>query len=281
MSLLSTKAMKMAPSAAASASLTSGGSSWTSGSYVELLSATGAAAAFVGLRTNGGGAGNQQFEIDIATGASGSESVIATVRISAPNPSNGIGVYTLPIPVTGIANGGRIAARARCNNISQAIAITAFYVEDIDSDDTTMKPLNAAPSAANNASVTPSGTAWNNSSWVELTAALADPSAIAGLSIMEPNIGATPVDVEMDIGTGGAGSETVVTTLRGGAYGNSGVALFALNLPVVLPVTGGPRVAYRMRKTSTNTTAWSAALMYYADLAAPARGYVRVMTWGW
>ncbi len=116
------------------------------------------------------------------------------------------------------------------------------------------------PSAATAPNVTPSGTSFNNSAWVQLTAASDTDWLITGLSV--ETFGVTGVDFEVDIGVGGAGSEVVKTTFKGW-IGDGNVSYCFL--PSFIPVdaiASGSRVAVRMRKAGTSTAVWTFALAY-------------------
>lgn len=116
-----------------------------------------------------------------------------------------------------------------------------------------------APSAATGVSVTPSGTAWVNSAWVELVSAVAAASVLTGLMVDNANVG---VEFEVDIGTGGSGSESVISTIRGATIDNIGNhGSFALPIPID-NIANADRLAVRMRKSGTSTTAWLFAVTY-------------------
>jgi hypothetical protein len=140
---------------------------------------------------------------------------------------------------------------------------------------TTTSPLLWLPSAAAGIQLTPSGTAWTNTSWVQLTASAPSRLYSAYLAIL-PNNGAVvaQLSVEIDIGVGGAGSEVVVATVRARVMADlwgpvSTVPLGALHAFIA----AGTRVALRVRHGATgNTNVYRVALGYYADLGG-ASGY--------
>lgn len=116
-----------------------------------------------------------------------------------------------------------------------------------------------APSGATGVYVTPSGTAWSNSSWVELTSAVAAASLLTGLIIDNASVS---VEFEVDIGTGGSGSESVITTFRGATIDNLGNQ-GPIQLPIPIDnIANGVRLAVRMRKSGTSTSAWLFAVTY-------------------
>lgn len=125
------------------------------------------------------------------------------------------------------------------------------------------------PAAANGVTVTPNGTAWANSTWVQVIAATAEAWVVTHVTCRNPLINAW---VEIDVGIGAVGSETVIGTLKAGyvATNNTGQAT-TLRFPIGLnSVPAGTRVALRIRKSDTSTSAWVMAVGYVrqADIGA-------------
>jgi hypothetical protein len=117
-----------------------------------------------------------------------------------------------------------------------------------------------APAAANAVTVTPSGTAWANSAWVELTSSVAAASVLTGLMVNNQSISC---EFEVDIGTGGVGAEVVICTFRGDSIDNaSNTGPYVLPIPID-NIANAARLAVRMRKSGTNTTTWFFAASYY------------------
>jgi hypothetical protein len=265
MSVLSSVPIKVAPPAAAGATLTTAASAWTSGAWVELLSATSAAAHLLGIYQNTSATGAVQYEVDIGVGASGSESVLSTFRINCG--SFGIaqtGTIWMPIAVSGIGNGDRISARARCSQAGggATIQVAAHYAESFAAD-SIASALRHLPSAAALATLTPSGTGWANSAYSEITSSLASNALAAGLSLSR---GVGGVDYELDIATGSAGAEVVKQTIRGSSKStaSTGGNPHLDYLPAVYDaLASGARVAWRLRKSGTDTATWGAGLVYY------------------
>lgn len=107
--------------------LSTGGSAWSSGSWVQVLASAATDLGLYGLALFTHGA--FEFEVDIGIGGSGSESVIWTVRFTNSStffPHHGL---TPPGPVRFIPSGSRIAARARDANGSQNITVYPNLVE--------------------------------------------------------------------------------------------------------------------------------------------------------
>ncbi len=125
-----------------------------------------------------------------------------------------------------------------------------------------------APAAAANVTLTPSGSAWSNSAWVELHAAMPAASVLTGI-VVSTNWGDGPSTTntwEIDVGTGGAGSEVVIATFNGvirGSFGQNPDSM--LWIPCVIGIdniANGVRLAARIRHSSTDVTVWTVAATY-------------------
>lgn len=123
-------------------------------------------------------------------------------------------------------------------------------------------PQKWLPSAALGVSVTPAGSAWGNSAWVQISASMSLASTLAALNV-NAAAGGVPSDFEVDIGVGGAGSEQVIATYRGRIESLIGASLIVFPTPIKDKIPASSRVAVRMRKTGTDTTAWRFAIGYY------------------
>lgn len=130
-------------------------------------------------------------------------------------------------------------------------------------------PLLHLPAAANGVTVTSSSTAWNNSSWVEIEDSIANTSLLVAISAFCTDTGNSH-QFEVDIGKGAAGSETVVTTIRGKSnpvllnIGEDSV----FNLPIAIDgFASGNRVACRIR------TSASSAIDFRVKISVVATGY--------
>jgi hypothetical protein len=211
-----------APAAADSISITPSGVAWTNSAYVTVLDPTPAACVLTGITTyTGDGASNSinyDAEIDIATGAAGVEVVIATVRVAnnlifqsgVTGPTHWSG---MPIPIDAIGSGVRVSARLRKNNTNLTpwtVAITYLQKPLTSLIQTTIAAPKTLPPAAAGVAVTASSTLWANGSWAQLRAASGASLVITGVALRTGSGGT----FELDLGIGGAGAETVITTLR-------------------------------------------------------------------
>jgi hypothetical protein len=123
------------------------------------------------------------------------------------------------------------------------------------------------PTAANAVTVTPNATAWANSAWFEVVPVNTITHQFVGVPVLSPPASSPPgdLDVELDVGVGGAGSEEVRDTWRFGvASGNaSGGWRPPLRFPLTDHFNAGHRVSVRMRKTGTSTANWFCKWLYY------------------
>lgn len=260
---------KTIPSAADGITMTLDTVAWTYNAWVEITASAPANAVLAGaLITNSNVNSNIDREIQVGIGASSSESAICTFRIGIPSPSSGrYQALMLPVPISGIG-GQRVSFRGRTSDTGGAtVGIALLYLDNPSSQIYTNKFLTCVPNGANGVSVTPNGTAWANSSWVELTSGIANPIAIAGITVTTASFNATQaIDVEWELGTGAGGAETAITSIRHntGSTGNCRQVWMLFN--GIYTLAASTRVAVRMRKNGTNTTAWRVSLLYYDNL---------------
>ncbi len=256
-----TSAIKTLPSAAGGVTVTPTTTAWANGAWVQITASTVNAIVLVGVMVGGGPA--NEFEIDIGKGPSGSETVVGTLSGNADSAAGNPSVLYFPIPINNIGASTRVAARARISGTTAtAFTIKLMYYDSPagGSVATTVNASLVAPSAAAGISITPSGTAWANSSWAQVIASTGDAIAVGGITL---NPGAA-VEFEIDIGKGASGSEVVVTTVRGRDENTSYATPKTITLtPLLDNIPSGTRVAVRLRKAGTSTTAWTAKLIYY------------------
>jgi hypothetical protein len=268
-SVLTSTPLKSAPSGAAGVAITTGAAP-AFGAWVEIITSTAAPIAIAGVEIFGGSYSDSWWELDLGTGAASAEVSVGTLRLYLYNSGSGTiptGVL-LPVPLGGIGAGVRVAVRARSTS-GAPTNVALNYYENLSSDQvtTSSQVLSSAPSGAGTASLTPNATAWANSAWVQLLASAPADLGLFGLAHgVTPNAAAG--GVEYDLGTGAAGSEVVVTTLRDAANGGFGSKLCCTWLPGIYPITAGTRLAVRMRKSDTSTSAHPIAVLYYSGVSA-------------
>lgn len=258
-----TNAQKVSPSAATGVSVTPSGTAWANSAWVELDAAVAASSVLTSVMVDNANVG-VEFEVDIGTGGSGSETAIATVRGASVDNVGNIGNLIFPIPIDNIANGDRLSVRMRKSGTSTSawlFAVTYLLKPITGTLLTTASPLLSAPAAAAGIAVT-SGTAWVSGSWVQIFSSTPAALVLVGVQAKSPVANA---DFEIDIGTGGAGSETAITTLR---YNWNSTA-FGGGCPLVLwfltpldNIATSTRVSARAR-CSQSTKVVTLALLYH------------------
>jgi hypothetical protein len=262
--LTTTRSLTVTPSAADPVALTSNATAWVSGSYVEVVAATAAAIQLVGLAFTPTGTSGHAVEIDIAKGTAGNESVVATFRIFNRFGDNQDSWFPLPIPVDLIPASTRVSARLRTSVVgsTRTHSISIGYYEQLEAEHRTTSLHAALPAAANDIVMVGTTVTWTNSAWAEVTSGLSAAIHLSGFTLNAPT--SAPFDLEIDVGIGTAGAETVITTFRdsisflGQGYWHS--------LPAVLRIDASTRIATRIRKQSITAGDWGIALTHYGAL---------------
>jgi hypothetical protein len=129
--------------------------------------------------------------------------------------------------------------------------------------------MRSAPSAADGALVTPSGSAWVSGSWSEIEAAAAEDWILTGVTYKAPSTAKNVGNYfEIDIGIGDAGNESVISTICGLMGSNSSTAADPQNyFPFPIPadvVSAGMRVSARLRQVDADTGDWNVGINYFA-----------------
>ncbi len=246
------------PPAAGSVTLTPNASAWANSSYAQLTASTSFAAILKSITvTPFSGAADQsnlnvisEFEIDIATGAAASEVVIATIiGVTQGNTWGGCPNVTLelPIPVENIAASARLSWRLRKGNTSVVIwgcAATVINKPVTGNISTTTNVPSCLPSGADGISIFSPVAVWGNSAYTQITASTSGALVLAGLAWLYP----AGTQCEIDIATGGAGSETVITTFRhqGNSSGQLTPGYIPLR-PLLDNIANGVRISVRVR----------------------------------
>lgn len=255
---LTTVASKTFPAAADRSSMTTNATGWLNVAYVELATSAAADLTVDNFVVDGTGGTN---EFDIAVGAAASEVVVGTFKWvwsvnSQPN------VIDIVSPWQGIAAGQRVAWRARSTTSSATHSLAIVYREDNDATVSVAASPKCVPSAANGVSVAGNASAWANSAYVELTSGLAN--VIAAYSLTH-NAAHTTTNVEFELATGAAGSETPITVMPTTVYlAGSGTPIVVI-LGALLKIDASIRIAVRFRKTGTSTVAMDRMSLNYFD----------------
>lgn len=117
------------------------------------------------------------------------------------------------------------------------------------SDSTTLR-YQTYPPTKNDVSVVPSATPWENTAWTQILWPYGQPLFLWSLECLIPNVVAT--EVEIDVGIGAAGSETVIATFKAAVInGNAAMPpLLPFFVPYDLPAF--TRVAFRARSEAND-----------------------------
>jgi hypothetical protein len=261
-SLTTNKPLKITPAAATAVTVTCG-AAFTFGSWTELNASMSATSQLAGFEAVPSAIG--AYDIEFGIGAAASEVGFGNVMVDVANTTIGSNLFLLPVPINAIPSGSRLSARVRRGLNAGSVALKPIFYEGLAADHQIAgtSPYNYAPFGVAPVSVTPNAGAWSNSDWCELTSGLADESALLGVTMLgnDPD-----VEWEIDLGSGAAGFETVLTTLRS----DTGAAVTGYTnryLPRPFPVAASTRIACRLRKSDTSVAVNKVYLLYIGDVA--------------
>lgn len=230
------------------------------GSYAEITASTPHAAARMLVHiwdTDVTSAGNDDYLVDIATGAVESPTIIfADLLVSVVQTQFGHAAYDFPCDV---AIGTRLSARVQCTRLSKVVHVSVVLMTGTTTPRTvTTYGANAADSGG--VEVDGGGAANTKGAWVELTASSAATEAlIVAVGNDATALGLSTVRVSgrdyfVDVGTGAALSETVV--LANLHFQAESVAVPTPHHSGILPfsVAAGTRIAVRAQYNGATTT---------------------------
>lgn len=233
------------------------GTANTKGSYVELSASTGVTAwAFtiqVAYQTSN--TLNDQYLIDIATGASMSESVIyANMAVEAGQVR---GTFGCPFVPLAIATGTRVSARVQNSSAATTSVIGLSLVlcqEDSVSGATSSQTYGADTSDSGGASVDPGGSANTKGSYTEITASSSADLNFLVLDVSPPdNAVLTSASWLIDVATGASMSESVIVANLTLSTSASTDTLFGYPISFFTPdVASGTRIAVRSQCSITD-----------------------------
>jgi hypothetical protein len=192
------------------------------------------------------------FEIEVATGGAGAEAPIGVLKGWANRILDGAGeqaVMALPIPIDALTVGTRVSYRLRKSGTSTTAWNAAFtsIVKPITGVLLSTTNLSKClPAAAAPTSTTSGGSAWASGSYVQMTATAAAALVVFGVLAQGTTYW------EFDLATGGAGAETVITTVSGDETAH---AAGYVPLPNPLDnIASSARVAVRSRGNNASQT---------------------------
>lgn len=237
------------PASTAGTTITSGGSTTTKGTYVELIAATVRDANWILIHLTNNSSTGSSHNIDIAIGSATEQVIIPDLQCIAKARS-GVAPYLFPIFIPA---GSRITARlAAPSSNTIEIAITLFSGTNIS---TGGQPSAAVCYGATGASigtnVDPGGSANTDSAWTQITASTtrAHNWLVIGGNLGDGNLAATTKWL-IDIGIGSATeSEIVGDLLAGSGSANHVAANFPMCFPYFVPAAS--RLSVRLRSNVT------------------------------
>jgi hypothetical protein len=223
----------------AEVSLTANTSAHTKGSYSELIASTSANAGLLVLMVQdiSTAATNTATLIDIATGASGSETVIiSNLAVGGALATTGPTGVAVAVPLK-IASGTRISARIQSVVTGGKTATAQVFLFDVGGDYAT------APTSVDvitGDTATSQGISFSGSSgtWVQAIASTSRAYRAVAIMPSTHNSNIATIAPQLEIGVGGAGSEQVFGSTVA-SYGNNEnvqssppyLSLFGRNIP--------------------------------------------------
>lgn len=240
-----------------STAVTTGGTAHTWGSWVEVTASTTAASQWlhiVGLSTNSANTTNTSTLLQVGTGSAGSETALVTFAAGYRNGSPGSSVAMIANCPCPIPTGTRIAVRAQSVRTSQSVTVavgTSTYNGKVSA------PIAWGVDTATSKGITLTAPTGSNvtGAWTEITSSSSGAVMALHLGPQMAGASATAVQtVDIEIGTGTAGSETVVGSMRM----THGIAeSLTPHTPVLIPalIPAGTRIAARVTRSDTGAIA--------------------------
>jgi hypothetical protein len=219
---------------------------------------------------NGGSTGNDNLEMQFGTGGAGEEvSISAPLLISANQVNCAYEVLMLPVAIGNIDANARLSVRLRSiSATSTTYHFALMYSVGLSNGAATTAAYNYAPTGSGSgwltsgALLTPNASPWVNSAWVEVV-------TLIGAGTMLLAVGPQPSNLwggesyEMDIGSGLAGAEVVMTTFRNTFSWVGDQGFQNTFLPAVYPIGLDTRIACRIRVSATSADPIRMHLLYF------------------
>lgn len=194
---------------------------WTPGPWTEMIASTSTEIQLAGIVKLGGSTASTTL-VDIAVGAAGEETIIASVRTLFATNAAYAGNYAFwfPAPIAQIPIGSRVVARIyRVKAAGFASAgwesgtFQLQYYEDADAGISTTQNASCIPYATHGKELTSNAIAWENSDWCEITPGIPREIGMYAITSVAESAAGTRHE-EWDIAFGAEGEEVVQTTLR-------------------------------------------------------------------
>lgn len=242
--------------------VTASASTHTKGSYTQAIASTSIAADALLLTVTGMNDGaDRRYLFDVATGGAGSEVVLLPNLFAACVTYGAPLVHQMLIPVS-VAAGTRIALRCQ-SNVGSGSIFVAVHV--LNGEAATLYKLGSAVAATYGAdtansrgtTIDPGGSANTKGSYSQITAATSSTNNAKWMIVhlaQVGNVSPSTANYQIDIATGGAGSEAVAWPDLPGAARISVPGFWPQTyiLPVDIPT--GTRIAVRAQCDITDAT---------------------------
>ena len=263
------------PSAAAGISVTPNAGSLVNSVWAEIIASTPEEWALASIAVSAG-INPGQFRIMIGIGAAASEVEIANItgflgsQLGVPDEQTPNCNLQIPIPVI-VPTGSRLSwrlAKVGTDVTDWEIKLNYYKTPVTGSNRILPVTVNAAEMLAS-ISLTPNTGDFAYSAWHEYVAATDAQTLITALAV---SVGANVSSFEIDIGTGLAGEEIVLTTIKSDSFNTTALAIGGFYQFLIRPfysVPAGTRIVIRMRKSGTSSAAWGARLTTYEDVITP------------
>lgn len=214
----------------------------------------------------------------IATGSAGNETLVAS-GIAQHGVGFGGGRFNITLPYARyIGAGERVSIRISVQGLSVGLGhyVALGYINNPSTtpdfqnwteDEVVGEAVYTNLPTSLNIGIATNASAWVSGSWVEVDSSLPADRVLLGMTLASISV---PVDAELDLGTGAAGSETVIHTVRHEMTDTVSGCSFAWNLfafPLMLPAS--ERFAVRMRCSRAAATTFNVNFLYAATPVSP------------
>lgn len=260
MSRLTAVPISFYPSGSTPTLLSTSASSWAWTSWSEIITSA-AANTYLAAVEVYCSVGQVQFEVEVGIGALGVESGLHRFRSRFTGADSNHGLVEAPLPLGGITAADRVSIRVRCSNPAATDFRVGLMVYEglTDTTHVTTAMMRSVPDGANAVSITPSSTAWQYSSWVELTPGISNEISVLGIV---PSAPISTVEYEYELGYGANPNEVGFATIRTSNAQLETGGMRTFYLPVPRPISASTRLSVRLRKSGTSTTSHNCALVY-------------------
>lgn len=226
----------------------------TKGAWAQLVASSAAAASWIEVIIGFPSVGAQQYMVDIGVGGAGSEAVLLpNLHFEGISADSGTAHYIFPVA---IAAGTRVSARCQSNSGgSDTIQVMAILWKGDAGGFAapgSVAAYGVATASTSLTAVDPGGTANTKSAWVQMTAS-------TGIDIrwlmfcVSRGGSSTSASTRylVDIGTGGAGSETVLVANAFAVAAIAGDYAIPRTFGFAVDIPSGTRIAARIQSSST------------------------------